>query len=333
MRILIVGAGGIGGTIAGRLAMQGVSVSVCVRHPPASGGITLLEGETEKKVLVTYVGSWSAHEYDLIILTVRPNQLRSALAKSCHGSSVFVVCQNGVCEPLVRELVGEQSTVIGAVVSWGASRVEGRIVQTARGVTTLGRLDGGLVPAEIVEVFKKVHPVALTTNLVGTRWSKLALNAAASALCVLLGGSLGLAFRSPRAISIGVHLIEEVCMVARGAGVDMEPISGTLDLQALFYPPERGTLKKLTSVALLTVFALRYYRLESSMWRAMKAGEPSGIEWICGPIVAAAGSQASARFSRAVMTTINLIEDKSVKQGKPAINRVFALAALERDAN
>ena len=272
MRILVLGAGGIGGTIAGRLALAKVDVSVCVRRMPAVEEIKLSDHRAVESVPIPFVSSWQPQDYDLVIIAVRPNQVEEALRDVGGSACTFLVCQNGLCEPLVRRLVGPDARVIGAVISWAATREDGVIHQTTPGFSTLGALDGeplGETDA-VCALMEKVHPVRVTLNLTGVRWSKLALNVAASALCILVNGRLGKSFTKPRAVYIAMQLIEEVCAGAVRAGVQMEPIAGTLDLSDLFYPPHRGVFKKTLSMAVLLTFALGYYRLESSMWRAMK---------------------------------------------------------------
>ena len=332
MRILVIGAGGIGGTIAGRLALANEDVTICVRTPPKDNCLLLDEGGKVRRVSVPVVTTWQGSEYDVVILAVRPNQLSHVLKDVAPSETTYVVCQNGLCEGVVQRLVGQQALVIGAVVSWGASRIEGVIYQTAKGYTSLGVYGnrGFEVAAQLSELLSKVHPVSMTDNLLGVRWSKLALNAAASALCVLLGSSLGRAFLRPRAIQLGVRLIEEVCDVASAHGIRMEPIADTVDLQKLFYPPDRSRFAKFNSVVLLTMVALRYFRLESSMWRAIKSGEASGIEWICGAVVDQAQPKSRAAMNEAVVDTIVAIEQGSQEHGSAAIARVFELAEMNR---
>ena len=327
MRILVLGVGGIGGTIASRLALAGENVTVCSRSLPERQVIRYFDGSDETEVAVPFLVDWSPADFDLVVVAVRPNQLDAALGNCTGATCTFVVCQNGLCEPTVRALVGTKATIIGAVVSWGASRVNGRVIQTAKGVTTLGCLDGAplSIADPVCEVFAKVHPVSLTENLLGVRWSKLALNAAASALCVALGGHLGLAFRRPSAISLGVRLIEEVCAVATQQGIEMEPISDTLDLRVLF-GGKRNLFRRAASVLLLMVFALRYFRLESSMWRAMKMGEPSGIELICGAVVTADSRGDLSRYNYAVTQVVTGLENGSVQHGAAALDYIFKLA-------
>ena len=329
MRILVLGAGGIGGTIAGRLVQAGYDVSVCVRRIPNRHTVNLKTEDGVKAIDVSYVSDWEADEYDVVIIAVRPNQVETALAHCLGSKGTFVVCQNGLCEPLVRALVGPDARVVGAVISWAANRKEGVIHQTTGGFSTLGSFEGPALTMDdpVCRLMDCVHPVQLTANLSGVRWSKLALNAAASALCILVDGHLGRSFINPKAIFIAMQLIEEVCAASVSAGVNMEPIAGTLDLRDLFYPPKRGRLRKSLSVIILLTFALGYYRLESSMWRAMKAGELSGMRFLCGPVIEQGTAGVDVRWSQAVLDVVHQIESKTQQWGPKAVSRVYQLAA------
>ena len=124
-----------------------------------------------------------------------------------------------------------------------------------------------------------------------------------------------------------MQLIEEVCSASVSAGVTMEPIAGTLDLRDLFYPPKRGVLRKSLSVTLLLTFALGYYRLESSMWRAMKAGELSGMRFLCGPVIDEGARGTDVRWNQAVLKVVEAIETETLEWGPGAVAEVYKLTS------
>ena len=180
---------------------------------------------------------------------------------------------------------------------------------------------------------EKVHPVMVTSNLSGVRWSKLALNLAASSICILVDGHVGKSFRHPKAIWIAVQLITEVCEAASSTGVEMEAIEGTLDLKALFFPPERPLLKRTLSGAVLVFFALRYFRLESSMWRAMKGGEQSGIEFLTQPVVDVLGRSGRELWTSGIRQVVREIESGMFRSTTATIERVISGARSSASTN
>ena len=313
MRILVLGAGGIGGWVAHALIKSGKSVTVGVRSARTSDVLSVRSHHGRcSEIVAQYDNLWSVAGYDIIILAVRPVHLESVLQRMgrLNGKQTVVVCQNGLCEPTVRAAIGAEATIIGAVITWAAGREGSTIVFNAEGRTTLGAFGQCSEGRKelVCSLFSSVSAVSWTENLLGVRWSKLALNCAASTLCVLVDGSLGKALFKPSAISVGIRLVEEVCAVAVTNGVTMEPIMGTVDLVKRFGPNSRTRVQRLLNRFMLCLLALRYARLKSSLYRAMNLGEPSGIEWLCGVVVEQARS-VKVPVNEAVLTVIRKHEE------------------------
>jgi 2-dehydropantoate 2-reductase len=77
-----------------------------------------------------------------------------------------------------------------------------------------------------VAVLEAVAPARLTTNLLGERWSKLAVNCMANALAGLsgLGSNEVRTLEGPRRLAM--QLAAEVIRVGRAAGHEVEPLFG-----------------------------------------------------------------------------------------------------------
>ena len=312
MRILVLGAGGIGGWVAHALIKSGKTVTIGVRTARTSDVLSVRSHHGDSKLVARYDHLWSVEGYDIIILAVRPVHLESVLQRMGRltAEQTVVVCQNGLCEPTVRSGIGTAATIVGAVITWAAGREGSTIVVNAQGRTTLGAF-GQCSEARkelVCSLFSSVSSVSWTENLLGVRWSKLALNCAASTLCVLVDGALGKALFKPSAISVGIRLVEEVCAVAVTNGVTMEPIMGTVDLVKRFGPNSRTRVQRLRNRFILCLLALRYARLKSSLYRAMNLGEPSGIEWLCGVVVEQARS-VKVPVNEAVLAVIQKHEE------------------------
>src|SRR5205814_9410443 len=143
-----------------------------------------------------------------------------------------VVLQNGLCEDRVAAIVGADR-VIGAIVAWGASMPEpGRYERTAHGGFAIGRLSGEIDDGvrRVGELLEAIGPVALTANLRGARWSKLALNCAVSALGTIAGDRLGPLVRVRRYRRLALEIMTEAVAVGKAEGIDLEKVAGTLDL-------------------------------------------------------------------------------------------------------
>lgn len=300
-RILVMGAGGIGGIVAATLTEIGCAVTAVSTNPAIRGavdraGFRVLD-EGEERVVRGCVAPAPEGSYDLCILATQPPNVeeaaRTALPHLAADAQV-VVLQNGLCEDRIAAIVGAER-VIGGIVAWGASMPEpGRYERTAAGGFALGRLSGGL-DADLQRVgalLEAIGPVALTTNLRGARWSKLALNCAVSALGTIGGERLGALVRQRRYRRLGLEAMTEVVAVAAAEGVQLEKVAGTLDLGWIALTDDdraaSASMSLTTKHALLLAVGLRYRRMRSSMLAAIERGRTPAIDFLNGEVVARA---------------------------------------------
>ncbi|HTJ44529.1 MAG TPA: 2-dehydropantoate 2-reductase [Kofleriaceae bacterium] len=313
-RFLVVGAGGIGGIVAGCLAEVGadvtaVSTNPAIRAAVESAGFRLREEGDERAVAGRIVAAPPPGEvFDVIVMATQPPQVEEA-ARGAIGALApngrIVVLQNGLCEERIAAIAGRER-VIGAIVAWGASMPEpGVYDRTASGGFTIGRLDGEPDPAckAIGEAFEAIGPVVYTNNLIGARWSKLALNCAISSLPTIAGERLGPLVRVRRYRRLVLEVMTEVVAVARREGVALEKVAGTLDLEWIALTDAERAMKlgspALTAKhALLIAVGLRYRRMRSSMLAAIERGRTPAIDFLNGEVVARA-----ARHG--IMTPVN----------------------------
>jgi hypothetical protein len=80
-------------------------------------------------------------------------------------------------------------------------------------------------------LFEAIGPVTFTSNLLGARWSKLALNCAISSLGTIAGERLGPLSRVRRVRRLALEIMTEVVAVARKEQVRLEKVAGTIDLE------------------------------------------------------------------------------------------------------
>ncbi|HEY4239817.1 MAG TPA: 2-dehydropantoate 2-reductase [Kofleriaceae bacterium] len=301
MRILVMGAGGIGGIVAATLteigsAVTAVSTNGAIRAAVDREGFRVTD-EGEERVVRGVVAPAPEGRYDLCILATQPPNVeeaaRAALPSLADGAQV-VVLQNGLCEERVATIVGAER-VVGAIVAWGASMpAPGRYERTAAGGFVVGRLTPlpGDDPAlrEVGALLEAVGPVTYTQNLRGARWSKLALNAAVSSLGTIAGERLGPIVRVRRYRRLALEIMSEAVVVAKALGVRLEKVSGTLDLDWIALSDAdraaRGSASLTAKHALILAVGLRYRRMRSSMLAAIERGRPPAIDFLNGEIVA-----------------------------------------------
>ncbi|HEY0189913.1 MAG TPA: 2-dehydropantoate 2-reductase [Kofleriaceae bacterium] len=307
-RVLVMGAGGIGGIVAATLTEVGADVSAVTTNlaicaAVEKSGYRVLDGGEERAVKGA-IGREPSGRYDLVVLATQPPSVedaaRTALPFLADDGEV-VVLQNGLCEERVAAIVGAER-VIGAIVAWGASMPEpGRYERTAHGGFALGRLRGGGGgggggkagdPAlrRVVELLEAIGPVSVTQNLRGARWSKLALNCAVSSLGTIAGDRLGPVVRVRRYRRLALEIMTEAVAIARAEGVALEKVSGTLDLDWIALSPvdraASASVALTAKHALVLAVGLRYRRMRSSMLAAIERGRTPAIDFLNGEITA-----------------------------------------------
>jgi 2-dehydropantoate 2-reductase len=307
-RILVMGAGGIGGIVAATLAEAGgdvtaVSTNPAIREAVAQGGFTVVElaaarrGKApEERRIAGRIAAAPEGTYDVVILATQPPQVedatRTALPHLAKGGCA-VVLPNGLCEERVAAIVGEART-IGAIVAWGASMpAPGRYERTALGGFAVGALDRESPwPEKIAALLSPIGPATVTRNLRGARWSKLALNCAISSLGTVAGERLGPLVGVRRYRRLALEIMSEVVAIAHAEGVKLEKVAGTLDLDWIaLTAAERaafGSASLTAKHALLLAVGLKYRRMRSSMLAAIERGRTPAIDFLNGEVTSRA---------------------------------------------
>ncbi len=302
-RILVVGCGGIGGTLGANLLYQGQDVVLLTRNHLIADAINSRGLQTRGELslgdvparAVTALSPKQRGTFDIVILATQPPQVEDAARQTIDFLSPqgdFVCCQNGLCEERVAPIVGGQHRVIGAVVTWGASMIEPGIYdRTSAGGFVLGRLDGSRDARleRLAMLLEAVGPVSLTENLRGARWSKLAINCAISSLGTIGGDRLGVLMRRRFVRRLALEIMTETVQVARVQELHLEKVAGTLDLDWLaLNEGERhaklGSSGLFAKHALLLAVGARYRRLRSSMLSAIERGRTPAIDFLNGEV-------------------------------------------------
>ena len=233
MRIAVLGAGAIGGSIGALLASSGHDVTLVGRPPQVeairAGGLRMdgCLGPFVPKVRA--VETLDARP-DLSLLAVKTQDVEGTVREHelfLRGAPL-VTLQNGVrSDDLVAALL-PKDLLLSAVVQVTATYLEpGRITLVDRGRLVLGRPRGprdGLVQ-EIATVLHPAVPTTVTDNAVGAHWLKLIMNLN-NALPALTNRPVREVASDPFLRRLAVQLMREGMRVADRAGISLEALDG-----------------------------------------------------------------------------------------------------------
>jgi 2-dehydropantoate 2-reductase len=245
MKILVVGAGAVGGYFGTKLALAGHDVRFVARgaHGRALGerGIRVEVGSETLRVEVPIVSDVSGArgmEADVALVTVKAaslhdvaNGLGAALAEG--GAAVSLL--NGLDAPEILAGVLGRERVVGGVAQVAARIVEPGVI----GVDAPGRvLLAPLIPEKLplakrlAEEFSRAgFACDAKSDLARVLWTKLLWNAPFNAICALTDQSAGQVLERPELERLVRDAMTELSRVAAAEGVELDArmIDKTID--------------------------------------------------------------------------------------------------------
>ncbi len=231
MRILVVGAGAVGGYFGACLHRAGRDVTFLVRPATeaqiAQNGLRIESVEGPFTVRPALIGHASEMEAaDLIVLATKCYDLIPALDAVAplvaRGAQVLTL-QNGIdSEERARTHFGQDCVVAGVAYITARLARPGVIEHFRRGILTLGEWEGGISPratALHALLSGAGFPCYLSDRMRATKWEKLCWNATFNPLSVILDAPISVVLDSPPLLSIVRAGIAEVIAVAAAEGV------------------------------------------------------------------------------------------------------------------
>lgn len=230
-------------------------------------------------------------KYDIVFLMTKQLQNREVvtfLKDFLTEDGVIVTLQNGIPEMLIGEIVGEDH-VLGCTVAWGATKTGDGVCELTSEPDSLTFSLGSTSPkpnAHITDVkalLELMGPVEMEDNFIGTRWSKLLINAAFSGMSAVLGCTFGETVSDIPQRKIVQAIMKECMDVCSAGGIRIEPVQGK-DIVKLFN--YSNPVKKAVSLLLLP-FAIKKHRLlKASMLQDIENGKKTEVDSINGSVCA-----------------------------------------------
>jgi 2-dehydropantoate 2-reductase len=228
MRVVVLGAGGVGSVVAGYLARAGYDVVMLARQGHATAvrqaGLRISGIEDFRVQIPALDNAADLRTADALIITVKTKDMERALAGVAHLKIGCVASlQNGVVKNEQIARVFGWDKVVGATTMIGAALLrDGEVEYTLDGVTFFGELDGHHSErvSQIVELF--IHAglkAAAADDIVSVEWTKQAFQNPFAPLSAITRLPVHRVWSSPQLAALSVHMFREVAAVAQARGV------------------------------------------------------------------------------------------------------------------
>lgn len=234
-KILIVGAGAVGGYFGARLFRAGVDVTFLVRpltfEAISQNGLSIQSVQGDFIIHPPLIQNPSEIDaVDLILLTVKcPDvaPLLPELAPLVKKGAVILTLQNGVSTEDQMRSFYQQDCVIAGVAFITARLIKPGVIEHARrGIISLGEISGEKSP-RATKVYDLINNAGiscrLTSQIQKAKWEKLCWNATFNPLSVILAHPISLILESSHLTQVVRDGIAEVVAVAAAEGFDLNP--------------------------------------------------------------------------------------------------------------
>ncbi|HRE21960.1 MAG TPA: 2-dehydropantoate 2-reductase N-terminal domain-containing protein [Rhabdaerophilum sp.] len=274
-RILIWGAGAIGGTLGAywkRAGLDVTMVDIVPEHAHACSTTGLaISGPVEefRQVVPTLTPDQVKGRWPIIVLGVKAQATEPALVMlepHLAADGYVLSAQNGLNEIAISRTIGAERTM-GCFVNFGADWLRpGEILYGNRGAVVVGEIDGAIRDRtrQMHEWLRLFDPAAvLTDNIWGYLWGKLAYGAMLFATA-LTPDSMSANFADPARTRAFVTLGRQVLAVAQARGV--QPI-GFPEFDVDAFLPGGADARAEAAIAALAVYTSKTAKTHSGIYR------------------------------------------------------------------
>ena len=301
MRAAIYGAGSLGTILGSFITRNGGQIELINRnraHIEAlrKDGARVVGTIDFTQPVTAYTPDLMSGTYDIIFLMTKQqhnDEVVTFLKDFLAEDGVIVTLQNGLPELGIGEIVGPQR-VLGCTVAWGATMLGPGVCELTSSpdslTFSLGSLEkeGDARIPQVKALLEKMGQVEVDGNFLGSRWSKLLINASFSGMSAVLGTTFGEAAGNRASRRIIQSIIKECIDVCAAAGIRIEPVQGKDIVKLLDF---HGPMKKALSFFIIPIAIKKHARLKASMLQDLEHGKLTEVDAING-VVSAFGRKA-----------------------------------------
>lgn len=296
MRTAIYGAGSLGTILGAYINKAGVEIELINRnkaHVQAlqehGAQVTGAVNFTQK--VTAYTPDQMSGKYDIIFLMTKQQhngEVVTMLKDYLSEDGVLVTFQNGLPEMQIAGILGEEH-VLGCTVAWGATMQTPGVCELTSEPDALSFSLGSISSNrskhfdKVKELLELMGTVDVEENFIGTRWSKLLINAAFSGMSAVLGCTFGEAAGPRNSRKIVQALIKECIDVCHVGGITIEPVQGKDIVKLLNYT---NSFKKALSFMIIPIAIRKHAKLKASMLQDIEKGKLTEVDAINGAVSA-----------------------------------------------
>ena len=296
MRVAIYGAGSLGTILGAYISKAGVAIELINRN---KAHVEALQTQGAKVVgtvdftqpVVAYTPTEMSGTYDIIFLMTKQQhnpEVVAMLRPYLAEDGVLVTFQNGLPEVQIAEILGEER-VLGCTVAWGATLQSPGVCELTSAPDALSFSLGAITEKKnkhfdhVKKLLEHMGTVDVEENFLGTRWSKLLINAAFSGMSAVLGCTFGEAAGPKESRRIVQALIKECIDVCKAGGIRIEPVQGKDIVKLLDYS---NALKRAFSFFIIPIAIRKHAKLKASMLQDLEKGKLTEVDAINGAVSA-----------------------------------------------
>ena len=294
MRAALLGCGSMGTILGALITKNGGDITMIdanVAHVNAMNtkGVKIV-GKMQETIPVHAITPDKMEGiYDIVILltkqTVNPVVLPHLLP-FLGPNSVVCTLQNGVPEASVGSYVG-MDRVVGGTIGWGATWLDAGVSELVtdppRMKIEIGELNGEHTDRieAVANLIRHAHPCDVMSNLQGTRWSKLLMNAAMSGMSAACCSLFSDILDDEKAVRCAVAIANELIKVATMKGIKLEVLVKGYDFYDLLYNDKKSQDR---AVAWLREFYIPHRPSKASMMQDMEKRRKCEINQLNGVV-------------------------------------------------
>ena len=294
MRIAIYGAGSLGTILGAYISKAGVEIELINRnkaHVEAlqSSGAQIVGTVQFNQKVNAYTPDQMSGVYDVIFLMTKQQhnaEVVTMLKEYLAEDGALVTFQNGLPELQIAEILGE-NRVLGCTVAWGATLQGPGVCELTSEPDALSFSLGAISDTpnkyfdKVKQTLELMGTVEVEENFIGTRWSKLLINAAFSGMSAVLGCTFGEAAGPKESRRIVQALIKECIDVCAAGGIRIEPVQGKDIVKLLDYS---NAFKRAVSFFIIPIAIRKHAKLKASMLQDLEKGKVTEVDAINGVV-------------------------------------------------